>query len=161
MKGIYCLIMKLDESIMQDVGALGLIPFSKGTYAYVGCAKKGMEKRLLRHLSEDKNIHWHIDFLLSNEHVKIVDIFYNSDSKLDVCKVAKRASVSSVYINGFGASSCSCKSHLFKLKNKDFLKSFKLIDMKKLQIKLLEENINNERKEKIRELKKSIHKNDS
>jgi Uri superfamily endonuclease len=156
MNGIYCLILKIKESIMQDVGVLGLIPFSKGDYAYIGCAKKGMEKRLLRHLSEDKNIHWHIDFLLSNGEVEIHEIYFTSDKNMDVCKIAKKVSLNSVYINGFGASDCSCKSHLFKLRNKDFLKGFKEIDLKKLKIKLIEKNLKSDIKDKKRELKLSM-----
>ena len=69
----YQLIIHVKRSIMVQVGKLGRFHFPAGYYVYTGSAKKGMKNRLARHQSESKKMHWHIDYLLANKNVKIVD----------------------------------------------------------------------------------------
>ncbi|MFP4052091.1 MAG: GIY-YIG nuclease family protein, partial [Thermoplasmata archaeon] len=64
MKGIYTLVIELKEDKVIEVGAIGNIDFDKGYYVYVGSAQNGLEARIERHLSDEKKIHWHIDYLL-------------------------------------------------------------------------------------------------
>ncbi|MFB6215830.1 MAG: DUF123 domain-containing protein, partial [Candidatus Aenigmatarchaeota archaeon] len=44
------------------MGALGKIDFRQGVYVYVGSAMNSVEKRLERHFSDNKKMHWHIDY---------------------------------------------------------------------------------------------------
>ncbi|NOQ37998.1 DUF123 domain-containing protein, partial [archaeon] len=71
MKGVYVLIVKVDKDIQEKIGALGKIRFCRGTYAYVGSAQNGLEKRIARHLSKKKSLFWHIDYLLNSRHAKV------------------------------------------------------------------------------------------
>jgi len=61
MKGIYVLFISVKRDIFVKVGALGKVKFSQGTYAYVGSAQNGIEKRVIRHLRKEKRKFWHID----------------------------------------------------------------------------------------------------
>jgi adenylylsulfate kinase len=107
-----------------NVGALGNLNFEKGIYAYVGSAKKGLSKRIQRHLRKYKRKFWHIDYLLENESVKIFEIFYKEAEKPFECKLAEKINEIGVPINGFGSSDCKCGSHLFKINSYQSLIEF-------------------------------------
>ncbi|WP_297495710.1 DUF123 domain-containing protein [Thermococcus sp.] len=63
MKGSYFLVIKLDEekTIRTKGKTFELLP---GYYVYVGSAMNSLEKRVRRHFSREKKLHWHIDYLL-------------------------------------------------------------------------------------------------
>lgn len=60
---------------------LGFIEFKKGICLYIESAMNSLKSHLKRHLSDDKKLHWHIDYLLGNRNCKILDIIYNIDKK--------------------------------------------------------------------------------
>jgi Uri superfamily endonuclease len=116
MKGVYVLILSLDNDLDIGIGKLGRIYFKKGFYAYVGSAHgTGGSKRVTRHfaVSEGRNWtrKWHIDHLLPHSEV-ICAVFSPTDDDLE-CVVAKILSEYSGAIQGFGCSDCTCESHLF------------------------------------------------
>ena len=111
MKGSYLLLIELENDTTHTVGKLGEIAFNKGFYVYVGSALIGLDPRIKRHLRDNKNIHWHIDYLL--EYAKIVDIFYKENIHREECIIAKKFEGTLPSILGFGCSDCKCKSHLF------------------------------------------------
>ena len=117
MKGIYLLLVSVSESAHVHVGALGEMEFPKGFYAYVGSAQNNLEKRVKRHLERKKVKFWHIDYLLDNPKVKVVEVFFAKAAKPEECKIARRLSELEVPVNGFGSSDCRCASHLFKIKS--------------------------------------------
>jgi len=127
MKGAYCLIIELKKDSSIKIGALGNIKFKKGLYCYVGSALNNLEKRIQRHLSKKKKLHWHIDYFLMNKNTSIKKVFYKQSNKKEECKIAKfvlKNSISS--ITKFGCFDYNCKSHLFIIKKSDFLeKTFK------------------------------------
>ena len=57
-----------------------------------------------------KNLHWHIDYLLNNDAVQIID---TKKSQMTECNLNKKTK-GTIIIDGFGSSDCnlSCKSHL-------------------------------------------------
>ena len=120
--GIYVLIIQVGEDIDINVGALGIKSFTKGLYAYVGSAQTNMEQRIKRHLRKQKQIFWHIDYLLEKATVEIMKVFLKKANKIEECKIAKIISEKRKPISGFGCSDCNCKSHLFKIDNYSFLK---------------------------------------
>lgn len=117
MKGIYILVIELRRNSKIKIGALGKMDFKKGIYVYIGSAQNNLEKRISRHLSKNKKIKWHIDYLLNNKFVKIKKIFYKKAGKIEECKTAKRLLKKEKSISKFGSSDCKCGSHLFKIKN--------------------------------------------
>jgi Uri superfamily endonuclease len=124
-KGIYVLIVAVNKSIQVKVGALGKLSFKRGLYAYVGSAQTNLEKRIERHLKKRKQKFWHIDYLLDHESVRVTRVFHEEASKPDECRIARFLGEKGMPVKGFGSSDCTCRAHLVKLKDCEFLKEFK------------------------------------
>ena len=113
--GAYMLIMFLDKDRKIKIGVNGPIKFKKGFYIYVGSAMKNLRQRIERHLSDDKKIHWHIDYFL--KYAKIVDVIAFETSERIECKLAKNIEKQAdATLIGFGSSDCKCAGHLFYFK---------------------------------------------
>ena len=117
MKGCYCLIINLEKNESIQIGKLGMIDFKKGYYVYIGSAMNSLESRLNRHFRDEKKLHWHVDYLLTNPNCKLEDAIYNVSSKKVECDLSKQLS-NSKCIEGFGCSDCDCKSHLYYFKSR-------------------------------------------
>lgn len=111
MKGSYILVIKVLTKKRIKIGKLGEIEFDKGFYVYVGSAMNGLEKRIERHLSSKKRMHWHIDYLLREG--KITEVYLKASDKKEECTIAQKLSAHFESVDGFGSSDCRCKSHLF------------------------------------------------
>jgi len=111
MKGSYILVVKLKDDLSILIGKKGKSKFYKGCYVYIGSAVNGLEKRIQRHLRDDKKMHWHIDYLL--KYANITDIFYKESTYKEECDIAKGLDKNLLSIKGFGCSDCKCESHLF------------------------------------------------
>ncbi|MDI6691111.1 MAG: GIY-YIG nuclease family protein [Candidatus Bathyarchaeota archaeon] len=129
MNNVYVLIIEVNKNINVNVGALGNLNFEKGIYAYVGSAKKGLNKRIERHLKKGKPTFWHIDYLLNDGSVKVLKVFTVQEF-FSECEVAKIISERGFPMQGFGSSDCKCLSHLFKIRKYQFLRGF----MQELQL---------------------------
>ena len=105
----YQLFINLSQNIEIQIGKLGLFTFPKGAYLYTGSAKK-IDTRITRHLSKEKNLHWHINSLLANEQTKIIKVTKSELSECDLNTDVK----GKIIVKGFGNSDCkeNCKSHL-------------------------------------------------
>jgi len=123
MKGIYVLVVSVDEDTKVDVGALGTVDFEKGLYVYVGSAQNSLEKRVGRHLRRAKRRFWHIDYLLDDAAVRVVKVFYKEAERAEECVIARGLCERSVPVVGFGCSDCDCRSHLFLLEGSVYLRS--------------------------------------
>ncbi|MDR1690542.1 MAG: GIY-YIG nuclease family protein [Candidatus Methanoplasma sp.] len=112
-KGTYLLIFDMPETEME-VGALGIMRFEEGTYCYVGSAMSGLDQRISRHMSKDKKLRWHIDYLTMRGGNMTA---YESANGEDECELGRivEESGGSGCIKGFGCSDCRCSTHLFLL----------------------------------------------
>lgn len=109
----YQLLIVVYEAVRVRIGRLGEFVFAPGYYVYTGSARRGMAARLNRHLTKHKRQRWHIDYLLANPHVTVVDV-----QVLDQPECAANQSVTgSIPAPGFGASDChsGCGAHLIYL----------------------------------------------
>jgi Uri superfamily endonuclease len=111
-KGTYCLVIKLDRGRSIRIGARPPARFPGGFYCYVGSAMNGLEKRIGRHMSREKALHWHIDYLL--EHARVVDVKSIESKNRVECGLSRDVAGLSdgTPMRGFGSSDCSCGSHL-------------------------------------------------
>ncbi len=112
--GTYILLIRLDRDDYIRVGQLGLLSFRAGYYLYVGSALNGLRQRLARHLRSAKRLRWHVDYLL--QHAQIVEIWYHPSQKRHECAWARTiACLPAIqpFAVPFGASDCSCPTHLF------------------------------------------------
>ncbi len=131
MKGVYVLIIQVDETVDVDVGALGKLRFEKGLYAYVGSAQANLEQRIRRHLGKEKRLFWHIDYLLNNSAARTVKVLYKQADKTEECGLAEVIGERGEPVDGFGCSDCSCKSHLFRIGDYRFLQeAMRVLDVK-------------------------------
>ncbi len=111
-RGCYLIIFRLNTLINMKVGSLGMKTFKKGYYIYIGSARKGLSKRIERHRRQRKNIFWHIDYLRSvTEFIYALPIRSQHNLECDIAKDLEE--FSKWKISGFGASDCSCSSHIF------------------------------------------------
>jgi Uri superfamily endonuclease len=124
LKGVYVLIIRVYEDKDVNVGAMGRLTFRKGLYAYVGSAQNNLEQRVKRHLRREKRRFWHVDYLLDNDAAKVIEVFHKQADKSEECTIAKAISERGEPVDGFGASDCSCKSHLFRIEGSEFLQRF-------------------------------------
>lgn len=108
----YVLFVKLKRHIEIAVGRLGKIDFRKGTYLYVGSGKKGIMPRLRRHLSKEKKLFWHIDYLLNSPYACIDKIWVAAEDK-ECYTAGSLYKEGYEFIKDFGSSDCHCYSHLF------------------------------------------------
>ncbi|MFO8110013.1 MAG: GIY-YIG nuclease family protein [Thermoplasmata archaeon] len=113
MNGIYVLFFYMPKNMELEIGALGVMNFKKGHYAYVGSAQKGLESRLRRHTKKNKKIHWHIDHL--SVHAWDFSAMAIHGPQEMECELASRLSPLGTEVRGFGCSDCRCSSHLFYL----------------------------------------------
>ena len=116
LKGTYCLIIHLRKDTAIEVGKRGSINFSKGYYVYVGSALNSLESRLKRHMSHNKKLFWHVDYLLESSNAGIDEIVFVVDENKWECTLASEISKKGVEVGDFGCSDCKCSSHLFYFK---------------------------------------------
>lgn len=61
LRGVYVLLISVEDRVQMEVGALGLINLRPGMYAYVGSAlgshSSSIEGRLSIHYSDHKKMH--------------------------------------------------------------------------------------------------------
>ena len=114
MKGMYVLIIENNADREVVIGKIGVIAFKKGFYAYVGSALSGLEQRVGRHLRiENKKMHWHIDYLLAIPGIEVLEVVCAESDESKECEIAAHLHTDLAFIENFGCSDCSCKSHLF------------------------------------------------
>ncbi len=111
-RGAYIIVLKLSRPGTIDVGGLGRVSFKKGFYIYVGSARKGLGKRILRHRRRIKRPFWHIDYLRG-----VCEFLYSlpvrTSDDIECHLAGEILKLSDRYVHGFGSSDCNCPSHLF------------------------------------------------
>ncbi len=112
------LIIENRKDIEAEIGKIGCIAFKKGFYAYVGSALSGLERRVERHLrnvDNNKKLHWHIDYFLASPAVETKEVVFAEAEELKECEIATNMHMGKGlgFIENFGCTDCSCKSHLF------------------------------------------------
>ena len=112
-EGVYILCVEIKDGCKIAVGSLETLHFKKGTYLYVGSGGKNLVARVERHMSDEKKVRWHIDYLLSASRVNISRVYVRKGSRDDECKTARNLAINFKGVPGFGSSDCKCPSHLF------------------------------------------------
>ena len=110
-RGVYILVLELNEKKRLKIGRLGDFDFPKGFYFYVGSAKGGFKKRISRYLKPIKKKRWHIDYIIP--HMKLIAIltiegYYDEDRLSEILRKKLKP-----FVRGFGASDSRASTHLF------------------------------------------------
>lgn len=114
-RGVYVLFLRFSGSVETEAGALGHIELPAGDYCYVGSAMGGLDQRVSRHLSSEKTIRWHIDYLTSV--CSDMCAYEHEGTSISECglgRIIESAGGESAVI-GFGCSDCGCQTHLFRV----------------------------------------------
>ena len=109
--GLYCLVLRLARPARIAVGRLGRKRFPAGYYVYVGSARKGLSKRIARHLRAKKSLQWHIDYLRRRAEIIGVKTYPVGDECALNRRVASLRGAEAV-VPRFGSSDCRCRAHL-------------------------------------------------
>lgn len=109
----YRLHVEVARPLRLRIGRLGTFDFPAGAYVYTGSARAAMDARIARHLSSEKTLRWHVDYLLVADGVRVTRV---ERSPMPECALNQSTRGSSV-APGFGASDCraGCASHLLYL----------------------------------------------
>ncbi len=110
---------KVKETHTVKVGALGNVKLEKGTIAYVGSAwgPGGLGARICRHLSKEKKLKWHIDYILSSDKVEITHVIYlpNAPKHLEEKLATELAKKGNIPAKKLGATDTKAPTHLIHL----------------------------------------------
>jgi Uri superfamily endonuclease len=126
--GTYALVLNSSSDLRVEVGKLGRLSARPGFYVYVGSAfgSGGLKARIAHHVKISRRPHWHIDYLRSILHLNEVWYTYDSEQHehqwADTFSCLKGATIP---MAGFGASDCSCKSHLVAFTAQPSIRSFR------------------------------------
>ncbi len=120
------LLIKVKKDLQIDCGKKWQI--QKGLYVYVGSAMNNLQKRVCRHLSTRKKLHWHIDYLLKDSIVLSVFIFPDKRKELVFSKELAKHFTGP---EGFGSSDLPVKTNLYKIDDPEKLAAL-LIDLYKI-----------------------------
>ena len=109
----YQLAIRISRALCIRVGQLGKFAFPAGSYVYTGSARRAMDARLRRHFSQEKRLHWHIDYLLTASGASIMGVILSDAPECTV----NRNTPGVIVAEGFGASDCTCGcgSHLKRI----------------------------------------------
>jgi len=109
----YVLHIRKRQTETLRIGKRGTFSFDRGSYLYIGSARRGLDARIRRHLSEEKNCHWHIDYLLNA--ASVASVYVSEQPECELAHRVRDRSNGSIPVPGFGASDCSCPAHLLHL----------------------------------------------
>ena len=109
----YQLVIEVGVPLRLAIGRLGVFDFPAGRYVYTGSARRNFEARIRRHLTREKTLRWHIDYLLNAPGVVVSEVRRSSVAE---CLLNQQVG-GGVEVPGFGASDCraGCGSHLRRI----------------------------------------------
>ncbi|HDZ35961.1 MAG TPA: DUF123 domain-containing protein [Thermococcus sp.] len=111
MRGSYLLVVLLKED--KTIRTKGReFRLRRGHYVYVGSAMNSLEKRVARHFSENKRLHWHIDFLLRDAEL-LRAYLIPSEERLEE-KLSLEVAKYGEPVEGFGAGDVRVSTNLYR-----------------------------------------------
>jgi Uri superfamily endonuclease len=114
--GTYLLQLSLVHPATVEIGKLGCFKFHKGCYYYVGSAfgPGGLRARLKHHLRGASRLHWHVDYLRKQADIQAIWLSQDTHHlEHQWATTIENLIQGPVFVMGFGASDCACKTHLF------------------------------------------------
>ena len=114
--GTYALVLSAALSSDVEIGKLGTLALMPGFYLYIGSAfgPGGLRARIAHHRKMATRPHWHIDYLRPK--ASLACVWYSCDAHKREhlwAEVAGEMHGATVLLGRFGASDCSCVTHLF------------------------------------------------
>jgi len=117
--GTYALILSCASNARIQVGRLGTMQVRRGYYVYLGSAlgPGGLRARIAHHQKLAARPHWHIDHLRAHTRLHSVWLSYGGiRHEHEWARAMLKVKDASIPVPGYGASDCSCPSHLYFFK---------------------------------------------
>jgi Uri superfamily endonuclease len=117
--GTYALILSCTSQARIKIGRLGTMQIKPGYYVYLGSALGpwGLRARIAHHQKLSTRPHWHIDYLRAHTHLQSVWLNYDGRRhEHEWARAMKKMKDATIPFPRFGASDCSCPSHLYFFK---------------------------------------------
>ena len=126
--GTYALILEARTGFKLTAGKLGQLNGAPGYYVYVGSAfgPGGVKARITHHRQGAPNPHWHIDYLRLQ--LPFNEVWYTHDLRKRECEwagVLSSIKGARIPFPGFGATDCTCSSHLIYFNRRPSFKGFR------------------------------------
>ena len=126
--GTYALIYHCPASFRTVVGKRGPIEVAKGYWIYVGSAfgPGGLKARLRHHLKPAQRPHWHLDYIKAD--LNPLEIWATADDEKREhawARIVSGLRGSTCPLTGFGATDCTCPSHLIYRARRPGLATFR------------------------------------
>jgi Uri superfamily endonuclease len=117
--GTYALILSCATNARIQIGRLGTMQLQRGYYVYLGSAlgPGGLRARIAHHQELSTRPHWHIDYLRA--HTRLHSVWLNYDGRRrehEWAGAMQKLNGATIPLPGFGASDCTCPSHLYFFK---------------------------------------------
>lgn len=114
--GTYVVVLKSEQVKTVQIGRLAQLVVRRGYYVYVGSAlgPGGVNARLRHHYKVSEKPHWHLDYLRAETEFYAAYAGFSPERK--ECEWAAMLALGEGVtepMDGFGASDCSCRTHLF------------------------------------------------
>ena len=124
--GTYAVVLESPERTEVQVGRWRTLQIQPGYYIYIGSAfgPGGLRARLSRHFREQKNNHWHIDYLREAACPIGAWVCHDPEQFEHLWATQLGTLEGFVAINGFGCTDCACQSHLFFTTDKNAVANF-------------------------------------
>lgn len=133
--GTYAVILlsRVDSDV--NIGTRLRLSVQPGYYIYVGSAfgPGGVASRIKHHISAVKRPHWHLDYL--RQFADVIEVWFTYDTLKRECQWASLiSSIGVLYspIKGFGATDCTCSTHLMYSSTRPDYKQFKDLAMNQI-----------------------------
>ena len=126
--GTYVIILEATKGFNITAGKLGRLTGRSGFYAYAGSAfgPGGVSARVKHHRQITPSPHWHIDYLRVK--LRFNEAWYTHDPRKRECEWTRtlRAMKGALApFHGFGASDCTCPTHLIYFKTHPSFQGFR------------------------------------
>jgi Uri superfamily endonuclease len=111
---LYVVLTYVPRRTTVPVGALGLVVFERGWYAYVGSAARGRRARVARHLATGKRLRWHADYLFAAFPARRAWLVDGAAGECEFAGALAALPGASRRPRRFGAGDCRCAGHLVR-----------------------------------------------
>ncbi len=125
----YGLLIEMGAERVVQVGALGAVEFDAEEYVYTGSATTGLVSRIRRHLSDEKTLFWHIDYLL--QYARVRSVYVSGEAECEINRRVVSLQEVTKPVNQFGSSDCSCDTHLSYLHGRSGLEVTGLVPVER------------------------------
>ncbi len=115
-EGSYLVILRREHPGKIVIGDRGAIDFPEGYYIYVGSGRRNLTARIERHRRVRKTLRWHIDYLRKETRF-VAALPVRGTARLECAIAGMMENIADWSVPGFGSSDCSCRTHLFGMRD--------------------------------------------